>query len=137
MLAMDWPSWARECSPIPSKVIATCFALVSFAAALVLGLAAGNATDTIIWRATVIMVISWPVGYCVGSVAQHAVNRNIEAYKNARPLPSDLADRIATDAQGAGEELDSETVAAPGDEDAKVSADQNDLAAVTTAGVGD
>ena len=133
---MDWLSWARECSQIPSRVIATCFALVCFAAALVLGLAAGNAADTIIWRATAIMLISWPVGYCVGAVAQHAVNRNIEAYKAAHPLPLDLADQIAADALGEDDELDSEEeVVSRGDEEAKVSADQRDLEAATATGV--
>ena len=54
---------------------------------MVLGIFAGNAADTIIWRATLVMSACWPIGYGVGVVAQRAVNRNIEAYKAAHPLP--------------------------------------------------
>ena len=54
-----------------------------------LGIFAGNATETVIWRATVVMVACWPIGYCVGIVAQRAVNSNIEAYKAAHPMPPD------------------------------------------------
>ena len=38
------------------------------------------------------MIACWPVGYGVGVIAQRAVNRNIDAYKEAHPLPSDADD---------------------------------------------
>jgi hypothetical protein len=79
-----------ECSVIPAKTIATCFALIAFAAALTVGLAVGNAAATCLMRALVTMLVCWPVGFAVGSVAQHVNERTIEEYKKKNPISEAL-----------------------------------------------
>ncbi len=80
-----------ECSTIPSRVIASCFAITGFVAALVIGFAAGLATDDILLRAIMVMIICWPVGRLLGWMAQRAVEENIAQYKRAHPIPDDAA----------------------------------------------
>ncbi len=80
-----------ECSTILSRVIASCFAIVGFVAALVIGFAADLSADAILWRAMVVMVICWPVGRLLGALAQHAVEENINEYKRSHPIPRDAA----------------------------------------------
>ena len=75
-----------ECSTIPARVIATCFALVAFAAAVALGYSVGNPTATIILYAMLAMAICWPVGLVVGSVLQHVNERGIQEYKQRNPM---------------------------------------------------
>lgn len=77
---------------IPSRVIASCFALVSFAAALLIGLMSGNSAGVLIWRATLVMIACWVIGRIVGSVAQRVVDEHIEKYKQEHPIPGDEAD---------------------------------------------
>ena len=104
-----------------------------FAAAIALGLAAGNAADTIIWRATVIMVISWPVGYGVGAVAQYVVNRHIEAYKAANPLPDDEIDQTEAEEQAEVDNLGQDQDQGRGDGEPMATTDQRDPELVTAA----
>ncbi|NJL30906.1 MAG: hypothetical protein HC898_04350 [Phycisphaerales bacterium] len=59
-----------ECSAIPAKVIASCFGLMAFAAAIVVGWSVDNSTQTILWRALTAMFVCWFVGLGVGMVAQ-------------------------------------------------------------------
>ncbi len=79
---------------IPAKIIATCFALVAFAAALVIGALVGNPLGTVLFRALVAMCICWLVGYLVGLVAQRTVELNIARYKQAHPIVAD-ADAVS------------------------------------------
>ncbi len=74
---------------IPAKVIASCFALMAFACAVIVGWSVQNTTQTILWRAMLAMFVCWLVGYAVGLVAQQVVDRRIENYKAANPLNSD------------------------------------------------
>ncbi len=78
-----------ECSLIPAKVIASCFALMAFACAVIVGWSVQNTTQTILWRAMLAMFVCWLIGYAVGMVAQQVVDRRIENYKAAHPLKSD------------------------------------------------
>jgi hypothetical protein len=80
---------AKECSVIPARVIASCFALVSFAAAILVGLHVGNSAPTIIFRATCVLLACWFVGYAVGSFAQWAVLDHVNRYKQEHPIPDD------------------------------------------------
>ena len=75
-----------ECSTIPARVIATCFALVAFAAAVALGYSVGNPTATIILYALLAMLICWPIGLAVGSVLQRVNERAIQEYKQRNPM---------------------------------------------------
>ena len=74
---------------IAAKVIATCFALVAFAAALIVGIAVGNPAGTVLWRALLTLALCWPIGYVVGSIAGHMNHTAIEAYKKQNPMEED------------------------------------------------
>ena len=83
-------------------MIASCFALIGFAAALVVGLAADNETKTILWRATIALAVCWVVGRFIGGIAQRATEESIEQHKKAHPIepepsaPSEVQEREAT-----------------------------------------
>jgi len=74
---------------IPSGVIATCFALVCFAGAVIVGLAAGNPALTILWRSLLVMLGAWLIGRVVGAIAQRAVDEHVEQYRRQHPLPGE------------------------------------------------
>jgi hypothetical protein len=80
-----------------ANVIATCFALIGFAAAVVVGWAAGNSSITIIGRSLGAFVICLCVGWVIGFIAQRVVEQNIEAYKLANPIPPDPLKAAAAD----------------------------------------
>lgn len=75
-------------------MIAACFALVAFAAAVVVGLAAGNPAGTILWRALVAMLVCWVAGALVGYLAQRAVQVQVESYKTRNPIPPDEGEEV-------------------------------------------
>ena len=70
-------------------MIASCFALVSFAAAIVVGMHAGNSTPTILFRASCTLIVCWFIGYVVGSVAQWAILDHLSRYKQQNPIPDE------------------------------------------------
>ncbi len=80
---------SKECSTIPARVIATCFALLSFAAAIVVGIGAGNSTSTILFRSICVMIVCWFIGRLVGAVAQWAILDHIKQYKEQHPIPEE------------------------------------------------
>jgi hypothetical protein len=75
---------------IPSRVIATCFALVAFSATAAVGVFAGNSPSTVIVRAIVVMIAAWIIGRIVGAIAQQTINDHIARYKEANPLPDEI-----------------------------------------------
>jgi len=80
---------------ITSRVIATCFALTSFAAALIVGIMAENPLLTILLRALFTMIVCYMIGLVIGSIAQNAVQKQIEEHKRNNPIPgkeTDLAE---------------------------------------------
>lgn len=79
-----------ECSAIPAKVIAACFAIVAFVAAVAIGAAAGNAVETVLYRAMIVLLVCWPIGWAVGMLAQKVNELSIQAYKQKNPIQSDL-----------------------------------------------
>jgi flagellar motor component MotA len=87
----------RSARTIPSRIIATCFGLVSFAAALIVGVVADNAAVTILWRALLLMIAGAIVGWVIGAISQRTVDDHIEAYKRANPIPENMS---ADQAQG-------------------------------------
>src|SRR5690606_2980096 len=93
--------WAKECSTIPAKVIATCFALASFAATLFIGMAVGNSSETTLKRAIGVMLVCWFIGAVVGRVMQRSIDEHIERYKQAHPIVDDY-DPEASEANVAG-----------------------------------
>ncbi len=87
---------------IPSKVIATCFALVAFAAAVAVGVAAGVDATTIIWRAMLVMAVAWVLGRILGEIAVRIVQERIDDYKLRHPIPALKKDAVASGAAAAG-----------------------------------
>ncbi len=75
-----------ECSIIPSQVIATCFSMIGFAAAVVVGLSTGNAAEVVIFRAIVTMLICWLIGRAVGALVQRVIDEHIIQYKTVNPI---------------------------------------------------
>lgn len=63
--------------------------MTSFAAAAVLGVAAGNGATTILWRAFVVMVVGLLVGSAVGAIAQRTIDEHIRSYKQEHPVPGE------------------------------------------------
>jgi len=82
-------STAKECWSIPSRVIATSFALVSFATAAIVGLYVGNDLYTVVGRAVVIMFGCYIIGLGIGRVAQWVVDDHIHRYQHAHPIPTE------------------------------------------------
>ena len=72
---------------IPARVIATCLALVGFAAAVVVGLAVGNEPAAVLTRATLVMLGCLVLGTVVGKVAQHTIDQHVEKHKRDNPIP--------------------------------------------------
>lgn len=70
-------------------MIATCFAFIGFAAALIVGVAAELTTEAILWRALLVMFPCWWIGRLVGALAVHTVETQVREYKLARPIPLD------------------------------------------------
>lgn len=85
---------------ITSRVIATCFALISFASALFVGAAAGNPFNTVLLRALFVMGACYVVGLIIGGVAQHTVHRHVENYKLQNPLPETHGQHAEPSAEG-------------------------------------
>ncbi len=80
--------------------------MISFAAAVVVGMIVRNDAFTIIWRATLIMIACWFVGRIIGGVVMRSINENLDAYRQAHPLPSDEDDHVSdvdADVQDSGD----------------------------------
>lgn len=60
-------------------------------------MAADNSTSTILWRAMVVLLLAYPVGWVVGAIAQSAVQSHVDAYKKAHPIPDDGVDIVEDD----------------------------------------
>jgi len=69
------------------KVIAGCFALTAFAVAVFAGLLANNPMLDILVRATMSMVICYPLGFLVGLIVEHVVAQHVREFVHANPVP--------------------------------------------------
>jgi hypothetical protein len=74
---------------IPSRLIATAFALVCFTAAVIVGLAVGNTAVTVLWRALLIMLGAWLIGQIIGGIFQHTLDQHVAEYRKQHPLPGE------------------------------------------------
>ena len=98
---------------MPVRIIATCFAFVAFATALVCGLTAGNPTGTIITRAIVAMVVCYIVGFILGTLGRHAIQEHVDQYKKdhpVRPSEDEVVDEVIDEPDGAGRSATEKTV---------------------------
>ncbi len=84
---------------------------------MAVGFAAGNPPVTIIWRAIVVMVVSWVAGQAVGHIAQRTIEMQVDSYKQVNPFPPlskmDVDDQevIVVDSEGEITEPDTKTEA--------------------------
>ncbi len=74
---------------ITSRVIATSFALTSFAAAIAVGVWADNTFHTIVFRALFTMIVCYMIGRVLGCLAERTVCQHIQAYQRDFPIPGD------------------------------------------------
>ncbi len=56
---------------------------------MIVGIAAGNSSQTVILRATLIMIVCWVIGRSVGAIAQWAILDHVNRYKQQHPIPDD------------------------------------------------
>lgn len=90
---------------VATKVIAASFGLTAFAVGIVAGLLSGNATDTILIRSLIAMVIANGVGWVIGAIGERTINEALEtAEKQAKNVQSPTATRTPP---AAGAELSS------------------------------
>ncbi|MEC9372770.1 MAG: hypothetical protein VYC34_02965 [Planctomycetota bacterium] len=71
-----------------ARLIAGCCGLGAFAVAIVAGLAANNAADTILSRSLLSLFVCYLVGYAIGLAAERAVRDGVDAYRASNPLPA-------------------------------------------------
>jgi len=76
---------------MPSRIVATCFALACFAGAIVAGLAAANSATTILFRGIIVLLVAWPIGLAIGAACEKTIGRSIDSFKQANPVPTDEA----------------------------------------------
>ena len=96
---------------MPSRVIATLLALVAFTAATAAGVIAQNTAWTILWRASLAMIVCYCLGRIVGVISQRALHEHLEQYKSANPIPAEFQPPEQNDTEP--EEASGEIAAAP------------------------
>ena len=90
---------------MPTSIIASCFALIAFAASVIGGLAVDNPATTILTRALAAMIVCYTLGVLIGTLAQRAIDEHIANYKKQNPLiPADML--LMADNGGAGKAPD-------------------------------
>ncbi len=77
---------------MPTHIIASCFALATFAVAIVAGLAVDNPAMTTLKRALAAMCLAYPVGWLIGWMGHRAVREHLENYKREHPIEPQEAD---------------------------------------------
>ncbi|UCD74461.1 MAG: hypothetical protein JSV91_11815 [Phycisphaerales bacterium] len=68
-----------------SRVIAGCFALAAFATAIVAGLTSGNGASAVLVRASIALIICYPVGLVIGAICQRIVNEYVRTHCQTHP----------------------------------------------------
>jgi hypothetical protein len=88
---------------IPARVIATSFALICFAATIVVGLTNGNESTSVIVSAMLVSLIAWIVGRLLGALILRSIDEQIERHRQEHPIPdeNEIFDNEPTQA-GAG-----------------------------------
>lgn len=74
---------------IPARVIATSFALICFAATIVVGLFNGNEWKSILTSAFLVCLIAWIVGSILGKLILKSVNEQIVKHQDNNPIPDE------------------------------------------------
>lgn len=71
----------------PARMASAIVALTAFALAVVVGIAAGNPGEQVLFRAIVCMFVGQIVGWGVGTAAEVALREHIHAFRATRPVP--------------------------------------------------
>lgn len=71
---------------MPVRIIATSFALVAFAVALLCGMAVNNPMTVVVGRACLAMLVCYLVGLGIGSIGRRAIQEHVDAYKKKHPV---------------------------------------------------
>lgn len=74
---------------IPARVIATSFALICFAATIVVGIANGNGWVSVLSSALLVCLIAWIVGSLLGMLMLQSVNEQIDRHREDNPVPDE------------------------------------------------
>jgi len=69
-----------------TRVTAAAMGLGAFAVAVLAGLAAGVDASSVIVRAMISLIIVYPIGMALGTVARHVVQEHVKAYRSANPI---------------------------------------------------
>ena len=80
---------------LSGKVISACFALASFAVAILAGLASDNPASSVLARALMAMMICYPVGLAIGLICERLIIAHIAAHQLANPV----AESVKSDKQ--------------------------------------
>ena len=65
------------------RLIAGCFALAAFAVAIVAGLGAGHDAAQVLLRATIAMMLCYPVGLVAGMVCERVMRSHVESLRDS------------------------------------------------------
>lgn len=74
---------------IPARVIAMSFALICFAATIVVGVANRNDWVSILSSAMLVCVIAWILGSLLGMLILRSVNEQIDRHREDHPEPDE------------------------------------------------
>ena len=81
---------------IAATTVAGAFALTAFAVAVLAGLGSGNPATSVLVRALMAMLVCYPIGLALGTIAQRLVQDEVERHRATNPEPSggddDLSD---------------------------------------------
>lgn len=85
---------------MPTRLIASSFALIAFTLALVMGVSAGNTTTRTLINALGAMMVCYMVGMFISSAAFGAIREHIEEYERNHPMPQQYVEQEETSPEG-------------------------------------
>lgn len=80
---------AKDCLVMSQQIIASSLALIGFAVALVMGMAAGNGASTTIVNAMWAGAACMAVGWLIARIAASALHEHLAEHRNAHPIDPD------------------------------------------------
>ena len=82
-----------------TRVVASSLASAGFAVALFAGLAADNSADAIVSRGLTAMLACYIAGWCIGVVAERAVDERLASERGAPNQTPDTQKNLSADAK--------------------------------------
>lgn len=87
--SISFPVRRQRSAAIPARVIATCFSILCFIAAAIVGSWSRNPAWSVLLWSVVVLVVAYPLGWVFGMVMQRCVDDQIERHKQLNPIPED------------------------------------------------